>query len=54
MAPYFMIILCDILCKLPKPHVARGDVCAGNLSTASGDRLFRTNLMSIAVKVIGI
>jgi hypothetical protein len=40
MAPYFVIILCDILCELPKPHGARGDVCAGNLSTASGDHLF--------------
>jgi hypothetical protein len=35
------IILCDILCDLPEPHGARGDVCVGNLSTASGDRLFR-------------
>jgi hypothetical protein len=34
------IILCDILCELPEPHGARGDICAGNLSTASGDRLF--------------
>jgi hypothetical protein len=37
-------ILCDasyfILCDLPEPHGARGDVCAGNLSTASGDLLF--------------
>jgi hypothetical protein len=40
MAPYFMIILCDILCELPEPQGAIGDVCAGNLSTASGDRLF--------------
>jgi hypothetical protein len=40
MAPHFVIILCDILCELPHPHGARGDVCAGNLSTASGDRLF--------------
>jgi hypothetical protein len=39
MAPYFVISLCDILCELPEPHGARGDVCAGNLSTASGDRL---------------
>jgi hypothetical protein len=39
MAPYFMISLCDILCELPEPHDARGDVCAGNFSTASGDRL---------------
>jgi hypothetical protein len=30
-----------ILCDLPDPHGARGDVCAGNLSTASGDCLFR-------------
>jgi hypothetical protein len=29
-----------ILCDLPKPHGARGDVCAGNLSPTSGDRLF--------------
>jgi hypothetical protein len=34
-------ILCDILCDLPKPHGTRGDVCAGNLTTASGDHLFR-------------
>jgi hypothetical protein len=40
MVPYFVIILCDILCELPEPHGARGDVCAGNLGTASGDRLF--------------
>jgi hypothetical protein len=40
MSPYFVIILCDILSELPRPHGARGDVCAGNLSTASGDRLF--------------
>jgi hypothetical protein len=40
MAPYFMIILCDILCELLDPHGARGDVSAGNLSTASGDNLF--------------
>jgi hypothetical protein len=37
-------ILCDlsyiILRDLPEPHGARGDVCAGNLSTASRDRLF--------------
>jgi hypothetical protein len=36
MAPYFVISLC----VLPEPHGARGDVCVGNLSTASGDRLF--------------
>jgi hypothetical protein len=30
-----------ILCDLPEPHTERGDVCAGNLSTTSGDRLFR-------------
>jgi hypothetical protein len=30
------IILCDLL----EPHGARGDVCTGNLSTASRDRLF--------------
>jgi hypothetical protein len=39
------IILCDlsfiILCDLPKPHNARGDVYAGNHSTTSGDHLFR-------------
>jgi hypothetical protein len=29
-----------ILCDLPEPHGARGGVYAGNLSTASGDRLF--------------
>jgi hypothetical protein len=40
MAAYFVIILCDIHCDLPKPHGARGDVCVGNLSAASGDRLF--------------
>jgi hypothetical protein len=34
------IILCDILCDLPEPHGARGDVGAGNLSIASGDHLF--------------
>jgi hypothetical protein len=39
MAPYFAISLCDILCELPKPHGARGLLYAGNLSTASGDRL---------------
>jgi hypothetical protein len=38
---YFVISLCDILCELPEPHGARGDICAGNLSTASGDRLSR-------------
>jgi hypothetical protein len=41
MAPYFVIILFDILCELPEPHGASGDVCVGNLSTASGDCLFR-------------
>jgi hypothetical protein len=34
------IIHCGILCNLPEPHGTGGDVCAGNLSTASGDRLF--------------
>jgi hypothetical protein len=34
------IILCDILCDLAEPHSARGDVCVGNLSSASGDHLF--------------
>jgi hypothetical protein len=34
------IKLCDILCDLPEPHGQRGNVCAGNLSTACGDRLF--------------
>jgi hypothetical protein len=29
-------ILCDIHCDLPEPHGARGDICVGNLSTASG------------------
>jgi hypothetical protein len=29
-----------ILCELPEPHGARGDVCEGNLSIASGDHLF--------------
>jgi hypothetical protein len=33
--------LCDILCDLPEPHGASGDVCSRILSTASGDRLFR-------------
>jgi hypothetical protein len=41
MASYFVISLCDILCELPEPHDASGDVCSGNLSTASGYRLFR-------------
>jgi hypothetical protein len=41
MAPYFVISLCDILCELPEPHGVRGDIYAGNLSTASGDYLFR-------------
>jgi hypothetical protein len=41
MAPYFVISLCDILCELSEPHGARGDVCAGNLSTTNGDHLFR-------------
>jgi hypothetical protein len=41
MAPYFVIGLCDILCELLEPHGARGDVCPGNLSTTSGDRLSR-------------
>jgi hypothetical protein len=40
MALYFVVSLCDILCELAEPHGARGDVCAGNLSTASGDHLF--------------
>jgi hypothetical protein len=39
MAPYFVITLCDILCELSEPHGATGDVCAENLSTASGDHL---------------
>jgi hypothetical protein len=39
MAPYFVISLCDILYELPESHGARGDICAGNLSTASGDHL---------------
>jgi hypothetical protein len=41
MASYFMIVLCDILYELSEPHGARGDVCVGNLSIASGDHLFR-------------
>jgi hypothetical protein len=41
MAPYFVISLCDILCELPEPHDARGDVYVGNHSTASGDYLFQ-------------
>jgi hypothetical protein len=41
MAPDFVISLYDILCELPEPHGARGDICVGNLSTASGERLFR-------------
>jgi hypothetical protein len=36
MSSYFVTILCE----LPEPHGARGDICAGNLSTASGDHLF--------------
>jgi hypothetical protein len=40
MSPYFVIILCDILYELSEPHGARGDICAGNLSTESRDRLF--------------
>jgi hypothetical protein len=36
MASYFVTIICE----LPEPYGARGDVCTGNLSTASGDRLF--------------
>jgi hypothetical protein len=32
-------ILCDVLCELLEPHGARGDVCVGNLSTASRDCL---------------
>jgi hypothetical protein len=40
MSPYFVIILCDILYELPEPHGARGDICVGNLSTGSRDRLF--------------
>jgi hypothetical protein len=42
MAPCFEINLCDILCELPEPHGARGDVCEGNLSTTSGDRSLGT------------
>jgi hypothetical protein len=33
-------ILCDILCDLPEPHAARGDVCVENHNTVCGDRLF--------------
>jgi hypothetical protein len=39
MAPYFVTSLCDIFCELPESHCARRDVCARNLSTASGYRL---------------
>jgi hypothetical protein len=31
----------NILCDLSEPYDARGDVSAGNLSTANRDRLFR-------------
>jgi hypothetical protein len=41
MALYFGIIPCDTLCDLPEPHGAREDVCAENLSTASGDRFIQ-------------
>jgi hypothetical protein len=30
-----------ILCDLPEPHGTGVDVCVGNLSSASGDHLFR-------------
>jgi hypothetical protein len=36
MATYFVIILCDILCELPEPHGARGDVWAGKLGLQAG------------------
>jgi hypothetical protein len=36
MTPIFVISLCDILCELSEPHGAKGALCAGNLSTASG------------------
>jgi hypothetical protein len=39
MTPYFVISLCDILCELSEPHGARKNVCAENLTTASGDLL---------------
>jgi hypothetical protein len=39
MASYFVISLCDVLCELPEPPGARGDVCVGILSTAGGDHL---------------
>jgi hypothetical protein len=39
MTPYFVISVCDILYELPEPHGARGDICVGNFSTASRDRL---------------
>jgi hypothetical protein len=42
MTPYFVISLCDILCELPEPHGARGNICVGNLSPAGGDRLSKT------------
>jgi hypothetical protein len=34
------LVFCDILCELPEPHGARGDIFVGNLSTASGVHLF--------------
>jgi hypothetical protein len=40
MSSYFVTYLL-ILYDMPKPHGARGDVCARNLSIASGDRLFQ-------------
>jgi hypothetical protein len=30
-----------ILCDLPEPYGATGDICVGNLNTASGDCLLR-------------
>jgi hypothetical protein len=47
MAPYFVIILYDIFCDLPEPHGVRGDICVGNLGTASRDRLFRKSWQSM-------
>jgi hypothetical protein len=40
MAPYSVIIHCDILCELPEQHGARGDVYAEDHSIANGDHLF--------------
>jgi hypothetical protein len=36
MTPVCVTSLCDILCELTEPHGAKGSLCVGNLSTASG------------------